>query len=294
MSFWEALGNPDVAFLRYAFAASLLGSVAFGVMGSYVVVRRISYIAGAIAHCVLGGIGAALYLQAAAGWSWLDPIYGAIVAALLAAVLIGVVSLRAQEREDTVIGALWAVGMAAGLIFLARTPGYIDPMNYLFGNILLLGARDLWIVGLLDVLVVGTVFVFYRRFQAVCFDEEYARLRGLWADGLYLLLLCLIALTVVLMVRVVGIVLVIALLTLPAAVANLFARRLWQMMLLAIVVGAAVNAIGVGVSFESDLPTGPTIILVAGAVYMLSLIFTRRRRKRGLKTEATPESGNVS
>jgi zinc transport system permease protein len=280
MGFWEALANPDIAFLRHAFLASLLGSIAFGVVGSFVVVRRISYIAGAIAHCVLGGIGAALYLQTVKGWSWCDPMLGAIVAALLAAVVIGLVSLRVREREDTVIGALWSVGMAVGLIFLAKTPGYVDPMNYLFGNILLLRGRDLLIVGLLDALVVGMVVVYYRKFQAVCFDEEYARLRGLRADGLYLLLLCLTALTVVLMVRVVGIVLVIALLTLPAAVASLFARRLWQMMLLAIVLGAGVNGLGVGLSFQTDLPTGPTIIIVAALVYLLGLVLNRCRRSR--------------
>jgi zinc transport system permease protein len=267
--FFAALGNPDILFLRYAFGAGLLASVAFGIIGTYVVVRRISYIAGAIAHCVLGGIGAGLYLQAEAGWSWCTPLVGATLSALAAAIVIGLVSFRARQREDTVIGALWAVGMATGLVFLARTPGYVDPMSYLFGNILLISKGDLWMIGALDVLIVGLAVLFYNPFLLVCFDEEFARVRGLHVEFYYLLLLCLIALTVVLLVTVVGIVMVIALLTLPSAVAGHFTRRLWQMMAVSALLCMAFTGLGLAVSFGQDLPSGPTIILLAGGAFLL-------------------------
>ena len=264
--FVSAVGK--YTFLQYALLAGVLASVACGVVGTYVVTRRISYIAGSISHCVLAGMGAARYGAARYGWEWLTPLYGAIVAALLAALIIGIVSLRAKQREDTVIGALWAIGMAIGLLFIAKTPGYIEPMSYLFGNILLISEFDLWMVLVLDVLVVGIATLFYHKFLAVCFDEEFARLRGVRTDLYYLLLLCLTALTVVLLVRVVGIVMVIALLTLPAAVARNFAKGLWQMMVLATLFCIAFIGSGLAISYNNDLPSGPTIIVIAGLVYL--------------------------
>ncbi|ADH85387.1 metal ABC transporter permease [Desulfurivibrio alkaliphilus] len=271
----EALRNPDISFFRHAFLVGLLASVSFGIMGTYVVAKRISYLAGAIAHCVLGGIGAGLYLQHRVGIGWFDPLYGALIAALLAALIIGLVSLHAKQREDTVIGALWATGMAIGLLFIAQTPGYVEPMSYLFGNILLISQTDIWLVLGLNLVVVTVCAVFYHQLLAVCFDGEFARLRGLNSDLYHLLLLCLTALTVVLLVRVVGIIMVIALLTLPAAVAGTFARTLGQMMLGAIVCCLLFVSFGLGISFLHDLPSGPTIILVAAGAYLLSLLARR-------------------
>ena len=264
------------SFMQHALLAGLLAAVACGIVGTYVVVRRITYIAGGIAHCVLGGIGAALYLQRVCGWTFVRPLHGAVVAALLAAMIIGLVSLRAKEREDTVIGALWAIGMAAGVLFIARTPGYSqDLMSYLFGNILMVTAADLWLIAILDVLVVAVALLFYNQFQAICFDEEFARVRGIRVEFYYLLLLALTALTVVLLVSVVGIVMVIALLTLPVAVAGYFARRLWQMMVLAIGFSILFTTAGLAVSYKPDLPAGATVIILAGAVYLLVTIASR-------------------
>jgi len=280
IDFAQALFDPAIPFLRYAFLAGLLASVSFGVIGTYVVARRITYLAGAIAHCTLGGIGAALYLQHAAGWTWLHPLYGAIAAALLAAVIIGLVSLYARQREDTVIGALWAVGMAIGLIFLAKTPGYVDPMSYLFGNILIISKLDLGIIAGLDLLVVGLAVFFYNKLLAVCFDEEFVRIRGVHVERYALLLLCLTALTVVLLVNVVGIVMVIALLTLPAAIAGQFAHRLWHMMVLAVLFSMAFTSAGLATSYTADLPSGPTIIIIGGATYLLVAIGKGLKDKR--------------
>jgi zinc transport system permease protein len=265
--FLDALRSPVPA-IRYALIAGVLSSVALGIIGTYVITRRISYIAGAISHSVLGGIGAALYLQVVWHCRWCDPVYGAMAAALLSALIIGGVSLCAKQREDTVIGAIWSVGMAVGLLFFAKTPGYVDPMSYLFGDILLLGRRDLHCILALDAVVIVLGVVFYNKFQAVCFDQEFAQLRGVRVNVYYMLLLCLTSLTIVILLRVVGIVLVIALLTLPAAVAGHFARQLWQMMLLAIVACGLFTVVGLAVSYSTNLPAGPVIIVIAAAAYL--------------------------
>ena len=276
--FFQALTDPNIPFLRYALISGLLASIPFGIVGSFVVVRRISYIAGAISHCVLAGVGLGLYLQQAMGITWFTPFVGAILAALLAAAILTVVSLHAKQREDSVIGALWAAGMAIGLLFIAKTPGYNDPMSYLFGNILLIGKSDLYFVFALDIVVVTVVGIFHNKFLALCFDEEYARLRGLNTGLLYLALLCLTALTVVLLVRVVGIVMVIALLTLPAAIAGNFSRNLWQMMSLATVFCALFVFSGLWLSYSYDLPSGPVIIMIATVLYLLVVGVLRKVR----------------
>ncbi|MCX5827893.1 MAG: metal ABC transporter permease [Deltaproteobacteria bacterium] len=261
---------PRYPFLQYALLTGLLVSVACGIIGSYVVTRRITYIAGSIAHTVLGGLGAARYCQTVYHWEWFHPLYGAVLAALISAVIIGVVSMRARQREDTVIGALWAVGMATGILFIFKTPGYNeDLMSYLFGSILMVSPQDLWMIAGLDILVVIVSVVFYNQFLALCFDEEFARLRGVHVEFYYLLLLCLTALTVVLLVTVVGIVMVIALLTLPAAVAGELTKRLWHMMALSTVLTALFTTAGLAVSYGPDLPAGATTIIIAGIAYLL-------------------------
>ncbi len=267
-------------FLQYTLAAGVLASIAGGVVGTFVVTRRISYIGGGIAHSLLGGLGAAYYIQIVHNQSWLHPIYGGAVAAVVAAAIIGWVSLKARQREDTVIGAIWAVGMALGILFISRTPGYsANLMSYLFGNILLVGAPDVLMIAVLDAAVIGTVVLFYNQLQAVCFDEEFARVRGINVEFYYLLLLILTALTVVILVSVVGIIMVIALLTLPPAVASLFARTLKRTMIYAAILGVLFTVVGLAISYGPGLPAGATIILLAGVVYIVvSLVFGNRNR----------------
>ena len=278
MEFLHALHQHQ--FLQYALAAGVLASIACGITGTYVVVRRITYLAGGIAHCVLGGIGAALYLRQVHGLAWLHPLFGALAAGLTAAVIIGLISLKAKEREDTAIGALWAVGMATGLLFMSQTPGYAqDAMSYLFGDILLVTRQDLLLIGLLDIAVVVVGLVFYNQFLALCFDEEFARLRGASVEAYYLALLCLTALTVVLLATVVGVVMVIALLTLPAAVAGRLTRRLWHTMALAVLLCIAFTTGGLALSYAPGLPPGATIIVLAGAVYLLVILGSALRRR---------------
>ncbi|HOE16799.1 MAG TPA: metal ABC transporter permease [Syntrophorhabdaceae bacterium] len=274
---------PRYPFLQYALLTGILASVACGIIGSYVVTKRITYIAGSIAHTVLGGLGAARYCQAVCGWEWFHPFYGAVLAALASALIIGIVSMRAKQREDTVIGSLWAIGMAAGILFIYRTPGYNeDLMSYLFGSILMVSPGDLWMIACLDVLVVAAGVLFYNRFLALCFDEEFARLRGVNVELFYLLLLCLTALTVVLLVSVVGIVMVIALLTIPAAIAGELTKRLWHMMVLSTLLTILFTVTGLAVSYGPDLPAGATTIIIAGAAYLFvvgGLRIHRLRRK---------------
>ncbi|EGV32894.1 ABC-type transporter, integral membrane subunit [Thiorhodococcus drewsii AZ1] len=271
-AFLSALG--DYAFLQTALIAGLLASVGCGVIGTFVVVKRIAFMAGGIAHSVLGGMGAALYFG-------FDPFLGALIAAILSALLIGTVRLSWKTQEDTLIGALWAIGMAIGILFIAKTPGYAsDLMSFLFGNILLVPAGELWLMAGLDLVLVSTVALFYRQFLAITFDEEFARLRGVPVAFFYLLLLCLVAVTVVLLIQVVGLILVIALLTLPAAIAGHYLHSLGGMMLLATLLGGGFTSLGLALSYGPDLPTGPTIILIAGAVYVLSALSSHFLRRR--------------
>ena len=269
MTFLSAVATHS--FLQYAVMAGLLASVACGIVGTYVVVKRISYIAAAISHCVLGGMGIARYLAVTQGWEWLSPLHGAIVSALLAAVLLGWVSLRWKQREDTVISALWSVGMAVGILFVAKTPGYNqDLMSFLFGNILMVAKEDLMLIGVLDFIVISCCLIWYDQLMAICFDEEHARLQGVPVTFYYLLLLCLCALTVVLLVTVVGAVLAIALLTLPSGVAGTFARSLKAMMLYSIMACALFTTAGLGLSYEPDLPPGSVIVVIAGLAYLIA------------------------
>ncbi len=256
-------------FLQHALAAGVLAGVACGIVGTWVVTRRITYLAGGIAHAVLGGVGVARYLQKVHGLAWLDPLYGALAAALGSALLIGWVSLKAHEREDTLISAMWAVGMAVGLVFITRTPGYgEDLMSYLFGNILLVGKSDLWLLAGLDAAVLLVVIGYYNRLAAVSFDPQFAGLRGVNTAFFHLLLLCMVALSVVLLISVVGIVLVIALLAIPAAIAGRFTSRLWSMMVLASVLGVVFTTGGLALSYAPGLPVGATTILLAAGVYL--------------------------
>lgn len=269
--FLEALAG--YAFLQNAWVAGVLASIGCGVMGSYVVVKRIGFLAGGIAHAVLGGMGIAYYFGR-------SPIAGALLAAMLAALIIGWVKLRWQEHEDTLIAALWSVGMAIGIVFISQTPGYnVDLMSYLFGNILMVSRRDLFLMGGLDVVIVLSVLLFRKQFLAVAFDEEFARVRSVHVEFFYLLLLCLVALTVVLLVQVVGLILVMALLTLPAAIAGQYVASLGRIMVLAVLLGIAFTSGGLAVSYQPDLPTGATIILLAGGTYLLSTLGAALRKR---------------
>ena len=262
MEFFASLFT--VSFLRNALFAGLMASIVCGVIGSLVVVKRISFVSGAIAHSVLGGIGIAYFFN-------FSPIIGAFSFAIFSAILISIIKQRKNQNEDTVLSAFWAVGMAIGIIFMSMTPGYnSNLMSYLFGNILLVTNADLWSLLTLLLVIISTVIVFYRQLIAMIFDEEFARLKNIKVNFLYTLLLILISLSVVILIRVVGIILVIALLTLPAAISRLFNRSIGGMMFWASIFGFIFTLLGLWLSYLLNLPTGSVIIVLAGFTYIIS------------------------
>jgi len=275
----DILFSPDFAFLRQAFLVSALASLPFGVIGTFVVVRRIGYLAGAVSHCAFGGIGIGIFLQqtlTVAGFavlaSWFHPLFVAILFSIFSALLIGAVQHYAKEREDAIIGAIWAIGMAVGILFLNKTTGYHNISAYLFGEILLTSNTGTQSVAFLGIVVLAVVGLFFKRLEAVCFDEEYVMLRGLPARFYFQLLLVLVAITVVLMIQLVGVILVIALLTLPAATAARFTHRLFSMAVLATILCFLFSWTGLWISTTFDLAAAPTIILIAAAGYTIAVL----------------------
>ena len=282
-SFFQALTTH--AFLQNALLGGILASIGCGIMGSYVVTKRIGFLAGGISHSALGGIGAALFFG-------ISPLAGALGAAIASALLIGWITLRWSQQEDTLIGAVWAVGMAIGILFIARTPGYnVNLMSYLFGNILMVPGSELLSMAVMDLALLATTLLFFRLFLAVTFDEEFARLRGVPVVPVYLLLLCMVAVTVVLLIQVVGLILVIALLTLPAAIASQYVHSVGRMMLVASALGVFFTVTGLGVAYQWDLPAGATIILAAALCYLLSTLSSGVRQRYRIRDMAALSGG---
>jgi len=278
MNVWQELAQPGMSFLRYALLVGALASVAMGIIGTMVVTRRISSLAGATAHAALGGIGAALFLQQSL-LPWISPMLGAVIGAVSAALVVGTVNLCAKEREDTIINVVWALWMSIGLLFLNWTRGYVDWQGYLFGNILLLTGKEVWMTVGLDLLILVPTLLFYNNILAMSFDGTFAELRGVRVRLIYFALLVLTALSIVLLINVVGIILVIALLTLPAATAGCFTRHLWSTMVLAAVLSCFFVVAGLLASFRFNLPSGPAIVVLAAAVYLLGLAKTAWRKQ---------------
>ena len=263
-----------------ALIASLLASIACGIVGTYVTIRRITYIAGAIAHCTLGGMGAAKYLQTEMEMYYITPLMGAVFAALLAALLISWLQAKSDLRQDTILSAVWAIGMAVGILFISKTSGYNeDLMSYLFGDILMVTSHDLILIGLLDAFLLLSTILFQYQLGAISFDEEYARLAGLPVDLYNTLFLCTVALTVVLLVQLVGIILVVALLALPAATAGRLTSRLSTMILVSTLFCALSTLGGLTLSYAPNLPAGATIILTAASIYLTTDIALKIRNK---------------
>jgi zinc transport system permease protein len=266
--FFAALFDPAFPFVRNALFAGLLSSVLFGVLGALVTVRRIAGLAGAVSHAVLGGIGLALFLQAKKLAPGFSPLAGALLFALLSALIIGLVSLKAKQREDTVINAIWAIGMSIGVLFLAKTPGYTDPSSYLFGNILLMSERDLVLLAALDGIVVFLSWRFYPQLKACSFDEEFARVRGVPSSAFFLALLAFLALAIVLLQNFVGIVMVIAMLTLPAGSASNIAKSLASLMAYSVLASILFSTGGLALGWILDLPVGAVTVILAGLVFL--------------------------
>lgn len=256
-------------FMRNALAAGILVSIACGIIGTYVVTNRIVFLSGGIAHAAYGGIGLGYLLG-------INPIFGAIVFSLTSALGMGIVHRRTQERSDTIIGIMWAVGMALGIIFLDLSPGYkADLMSYLFGSILAVPTSDLIIMLVMNLIILTVVVLYYRELQAISFDETFAFVVNVPVDQLYLLLVGMVALTVVMTMRIVGLIMVIALLTIPPAIAGLFVKDMKRMMILSITLSILFTIAGLMLSYTLNLTSGATIILVAGISYFISFLIKK-------------------
>lgn len=248
-------------FFQNALLAGVLASVACGIIGTIVIIRRMVAISGGISHAAFGGIGLGYYLG-------IEPLIGALAFTIGAALTMGELEQRAEQHMDTLIGAVWATGMALGILFIYITPGFApDLFGYLFGNILLVPQGDLLLMLVLVAVIVITVGFLFNDLIAVTFDEEYATVINLPVEQLMLVLLVLIALTVVMLIQVVGIILVIALLTLPAAISRECTSRVKTMMLYAVLLGMAFTTTGIFLSAHLNIPSGATIILISAAVY---------------------------
>ena len=260
-------------FMRNALLASVLVSIACGIIGTLVVLNRIVFISGGIAHAAYGGVGIAYYFG-------IDPIIGAIAFSVLSALGMGWVHRRQQERADTIIGVMWAMGMAIGIIFLSLSPGYkADLMSYLFGSILAVSMADLWLMGLIAGLVAVFVILFYRMLLSISFDVTFSTVRNLPVSSVYLAMITLISLTVVISMRVVGLIMVIALLTIPPAVANLFLKDMAKIMLAASLIAVLSSVLGLMLSYALNLPSGAAIILLLGLCYIVAAIISSLRSK---------------
>jgi len=275
-SFFADLG--DNPFLIDGLWAGLMASLACGVMGPFVVARRIVFLAGAIAHIAIGGVGAAIYLQYRFPDSLpgLSPIYGATVVSILAAVVLAVLHNRVREQLDTIVGALWALGMAVGILLVKITPGYqTELMSYLFGNLVFVGPEGLRLMILLDLVIVATVLLFYKRFFAICLDAEQAVLQGVPLLATEIILLVLVALTVIVLTQVVGLILVIALLSLPAATAGRLVSRLPALIWLSIALCVVLTTVPRIAVYSTSISPEPAIVLAAAAFYIVALVIQR-------------------
>lgn len=269
-------------FMRNALIAGLLASVICGIMGTLVVVNRIVFLSGGMAHAAFGGIGVAFFF----GWPYL---VGTIGFSLAAAMVMAAVTLRFRHRSDTIIGVIWAVGMACGIILLDLTPGYnVDLMSYLFGSILTVPVSDLWLMLAVAIAIFGVTGFYYQDLLAMSYDEEFARIRGLAVRPLYFLLIGMLAVAIVMIMQVVGLILVIALLTIPAFIVERHARTLAQMMIASSLVGAVFTISGLWLSYTFNLTSGAAIIMVAGIAFFLSLVLEQwgHHRRRTLSRRA--------
>jgi zinc transport system permease protein len=266
-------------FMRNALAAGVLVSIACGIIGTYVVINRIVFLSGGIAHAAYGGIGLGYLLG-------INPVLGAIAFSIISSLGMGFVHRKTGQRSDTIIGVMWAVGMALGIIFLDLSPGYkADLMSYLFGSILAVPQSDLIIMLVLNLIILTLVILYFKELQAISFDETFAFVVNVPVDRLYLMLICLIGLTVVMVMRIVGLIMVIALLTMPPAIASLFVKDMKRMMVVSVLLSILFTFTGLLLSYYLNLTSGATIILVSGIAYFISFIIQRHIRAQKMKSE---------
>jgi zinc transport system permease protein len=243
-------------FLTNAFVACVLSGITCGIVGSYIVARRMVFLSSGITHASFGGLGIALY-------AGIDPLLGALAFASLSSLSIEYSSRQGRIREDSAIGIIWSVGMAIGALFMSLRPGYAtDLTSYLFGNILLVTRTDIvWLAVLTFFMVVGAV-VWLRKLMYITFDEDYAQSQGIRVALVAYIMAIVIALTIVMSIKVMGIILLLSLITIPVVIANTLTRDYRYIAVLSSVIAVVGNIVGFVLSYEFDLPTGSCIIFI--------------------------------
>ena len=257
-------------FIQNAIIAGILVSIAAGIIGSLVVVNKITFLAGGIAHSSYGGIGLAIFLG-------LPVLFGATIFAVTTAFIIAAITLKNRSRIDSIIGIMWAFGMGIGIIFVDLTPGYnVDLMSYLFGSIIAVSNEDIIYLTILDLFIVFLVLFFYKQILAVSYDSEFAKLRGINVRFFYTLILILAGLSVVAAIKVVGLILVIALLTIPTYLAEMFAKKLSTMMVLSAILATLFTLFGLMISYLYDISSGASIIMVGVLTLFIAKILGKK------------------
>lgn len=261
-------------FMRNAVMAGLMAGIICAVMGTLVVVNRLVFLSGGIAHAAYGGIGLSFFM----GWPFL---VGTLGFALGSALVMTAVTLNAKHRADTIIGVIWAVGMATGIILLDLTPGYhVDLMSYLFGSILTVPQSDLMIMTAVGIMIVGTVGYFYKDLIAMAYDEEFAKARGVPVRGLYFMTIALLAICIVMIIQIIGLILVIALLTIAPYIVEKRTKSLLAMIVWSALLNMAFTLCGLWLAFRFNLTSGAAIILVAGTVFLVNSLWQAVSIKR--------------
>lgn len=256
-------------FMRNALIASLWVSLATGIIGSLVVLNRIVSLSGGIAHAAYGGVGIAYYFGQ-------DPMIGALLFSTVSALIMGMAKRKSRSGADTLIGVMWSIGMAIGIIFISLTPGYkANLMSYLFGSILAVSGTDLRLMALIAFLVLGFVFFTYRSLLAISYDEIFSTVRNVPVNLVYLTMLVLIGLTVVVAMRMVGLIMVIALLSIPPAIALNHFKDVRGIMLSSVLISFLLCFMGLVISFQTNIQAGPVIILLASAAFIISSLVRR-------------------
>ena len=261
----------SLSFMQNAFLGGILVSIICGFVGSLIVINKMSFIAGGVAHGAYGGIGLAFFLG-------ISPIFGASAFSLFLALLVAFITQKNKERFDSVIGAIWAFGMAVGIILIDLSPGYnTELMSYLFGSILAVDKATLIFIGVCDLIFVTLILIFYRQFLSVSFDMEFAKLRGVKTELMYYLLVAMMAFSVVATIQVVGLILVIALITIPPFIAEKISKNLLCMMINATFISMFFCIFGLILSYKFNLTSGASIILVASITFfMIAFIFRHK------------------
>jgi zinc transport system permease protein len=267
----------EYQFLQNALIASILASIVCGIIGVIVVEKKMVMMSGGIAHTAYGGVGLGYLLG-------FEPIIGAFIFSVTAAMGIGYINRRGGAQSDVIIGLFWSLGMALGIVFIALMPGYPPDLNsYLFGNILAVTKLDISLMIVLTCLVVIVIIVLFNDWKAYLFDEEFAAIIGVKTAFLEYLLLILVAMTVVVLIRVAGIIMVLALLTAPAAIAGMFSSKLKNRMIVAIIIGAIFCITGLWISYVMNIASGACIVILSVLFYFgtygITLIHTKIRRK---------------